>query len=88
MFLWRFVSIWTVILLIDSSAFGLSGIYNDNGIGQTVKKKSIPRADVQLIRNHILEMVGLPQRPHKTHHKRFRLILIFCFNFFKEMVLV
>lgn len=75
MFLWRFVSICVVIISIGGTAFGLSGIYNDNGVGQTVKKTNIPYADIQLIRNHILQMIGLPQRPykpHKTHHKRFR----------------
>lgn len=53
--------------------FGLAGFYGDNGIDQTVRKKNILRSDVELIRNHILEMVGLPYRPkklHKIHHIR------------------
>ncbi|XP_055321702.1 protein 60A-like [Sitodiplosis mosellana] len=52
---------------------GFSGLYGDNGIDQTIKKKNIPRADIQRIRSHILEMVGLPKREHfhhKVHHNR------------------
>lgn len=65
--------IWTIIslkLLCDGSVNGYSELYTDNGLDQTVRKKNIPRADIERIRNHILDMVELPHRPlHYKHHK-------------------
>lgn len=59
--------IWAIvsfpIFLIGSVKCEFSGFYVDNGIGQTVMEESIPQADAHLLREHMLELLGLPDRP-------------------------
>lgn len=56
-------SIWSLQILVGKVRCEFSGFYVDNGIGQTVMEESIPRADTQLMRHHILELLDLPDRP-------------------------
>lgn len=79
MFVKSYIVFWTLILfqiVFGKIVFGFSGLYGDNGIDQTIRKKNIPRADIQRIRNHILDMVGLSMPPyddhfpHKVYHNR------------------
>lgn len=73
MFVKSSVVFWALIssqILVSEVVFGFSGLYGDNGIDQTIRKKNIPRADIQRIRNHILEMVGLPKRPDQQFHQK------------------
>lgn len=58
--------IWSILslqILVGKVRCEFSGFYVDNGIGQTVMEESIPRADTQLMRHHILELLDLPDRP-------------------------
>lgn len=72
----RSIVFWTLIsiqILFGEFVLSLSGLYNDNGIDQTIRKKNIPRADIQRIRSHILEMVGLPKHvTERSYHKAYR----------------
>lgn len=46
---------------------GLSGVYVDNGAGQTVMETLITNDDQREIEHEILELLGLPERPRKRH---------------------
>lgn len=88
------VTILLQILLVQLVNCTFSGFYVDNGIGQTVLQESIPQADAHLMRQHILELLGLPDR---SDTERFptviRLVLFneigsFFFQTFKSCVLI
>lgn len=60
-----------------------SGFYVDNGIGQTVMEESIPQADSQLIRHHILELLDLPDRPNSERFPSVFRFVRMDFNYFQ-----
>lgn len=65
--------LWTVILVfcLNSKNYAvngsLSGLYIDNGIGQTVMSESIPQDDIQEMKYEISEALGLPSRFRHNH---------------------
>ncbi|XP_031632690.1 protein 60A-like [Contarinia nasturtii] len=62
---WIFV--WTIICCrphFEGAVFGFSGFYEDNGVDQTIYESTMARDDIHKIREHILEMVGLNNRPY------------------------
>lgn len=64
------IAFWVVIsiqIYFSEFVFGSSGLYSDNGVDQTIREKNIHRSDIQRIRSHILDMVGLPKRPYDEH---------------------
>ncbi|XP_055541875.1 protein 60A-like [Wyeomyia smithii] len=63
------LAIFATILLssVCSTLGGLSGIYVDNGAGQTVLDTMMTNDDQHEIEHEILELLGLPERPHKRH---------------------
>lgn len=73
MHLREFIIFYLILSFEMLMVFSFGGFYGDNGIDQTVHRKNILQSEVELIRNHILDMVGLPNRPkkhHKIHHNR------------------
>lgn len=59
----------SVILLLNCTCVfgGLSGLYVDNGVGQTVLDTMMNTDDQLEIEHEILELLGLPERPRKRH---------------------
>lgn len=63
-YLWLGIRTIVLLQLLIGEGFGeFSGFYVDNGIGQTVMQESIPLADSELLRHHMLELLDLPDRP-------------------------
>lgn len=62
------VKVFVILLLNFTYVFGgLSGLYVDNGIGQTVMDTMMNSDDQLEIEHEILELLGLPERPRKRH---------------------
>ncbi|XP_058066957.1 protein 60A-like [Anopheles bellator] len=56
-----------VILLTAITLVHSSGFYTDNGVDQTVREKSATPHEQEEIEHELLELLGLPDRPNKTH---------------------
>lgn len=61
------ISAFCVLNLIYCVLGGLSGLYVDNGAGQTVMDTMMSTDDQLEIEHEILELLGLPERPRKRH---------------------
>lgn len=70
----RLIELCTVCTLLlitlnslDGVSGGLSGIYVDNGIDQTVMHHALTPDDTEVVEREILELLGLPDRPRKKN---------------------
>ncbi|KXJ77555.1 hypothetical protein RP20_CCG007219 [Aedes albopictus] len=61
------ISAFCVLNLIYCVHGGLSGLYVDNGAGQTVMDTMMSSNEQLEIEHEILELLGLPERPRKRH---------------------
>lgn len=61
------VTLFFTNIFLQHASTSMSGIYIDNGRGQTELQQSLSPEDQLEVEHEILDLLGLPDRPRRKH---------------------